>query len=107
MITGLLLPSSRFTFFFGAAALIAHPTSREPVNVIIATSSCSTRRWATRPLHGTTLIHPAGRPASSNTSARAWAHSGVVDAGFSTTGHPAATAGPSLWATRFTGKLNG
>ncbi len=33
--------------------------------------------------------------------------SGVCDAGLSTTGHPAAIAGASLWLTRFSGKLNG
>ena len=35
------------------------------------------------------------------------AEMGVCDAGFSTTGHPAAMAGAILWATRFSGKLNG
>ena len=32
---------------------------------------------------------------------------GVCPAGFNTTALPAAIAGPSLWATRFSGKLNG
>ena len=32
---------------------------------------------------------------------------GVADAGLSTTGQPAAMAGPTLWHTRFSGKLNG
>ncbi len=35
------------------------------------------------------------------------AENGVWLAGFSTTGQPAAMAGASLWATRFSGKLNG
>ncbi len=35
------------------------------------------------------------------------AENGVWLAGFSTTGHPAAMAGASLWATRLSGKLNG
>ena len=35
------------------------------------------------------------------------AERGVCVAGLSTTGHPAAMAGASLWATRFSGKLNG
>ena len=39
--------------------------------------------------------------------ASAIADSGVCDAGFSTIGQPAAIAGATLWATRFSGKLNG
>ena len=35
------------------------------------------------------------------------AESGVLPAGLSTTGHPAAMAGATLWATRLSGKLNG
>src|SRR4051794_14688172 len=54
-----------------------------------------------------TLSQPAGRPASSSSSARSSAESGVCEAGLSTTGHPAASAGASLWATRLHGKLNG
>ena len=40
-------------------------------------------------------------------SASSIADSGVFGAGFSTTGAPTAMAGATLWATRFSGKLNG
>ena len=50
---------------------------------------------------------PAGSPASCSVRARRSAESGVFSAGLSTTGHPAAIAGASLWATRLSGKLKG
>ena len=49
MMTGALLPSSRPTFLRAAFALIPHPTSGDPVNVIIAMSSCSTIVLPTEP----------------------------------------------------------
>ena len=109
MITGALLPSSRPTFLRGARALIPHPTSGDPVNVIRATSSWSTRALPTvDPPPVTTCSHSSGRPHSSmSSSARAMPLNGVWLAGLSTTGHPAAIAGASLWATRLSGKLNG
>ena len=55
----------------------------------------------------TTLKTPAGTPASSMISASTIAVSGVVDAGLSTIVFPTASAGPTLCATRFRGKLNG
>ena len=107
-ITGVALPSSRLTFFFGARSLIPQPTAPEPVNVIALTRSSSTR---TSPISddepATTLSQPGGRPASSSSSASRSAESGVWLAGLSTTAQPAASAGASLWATRLSGKLNG
>src|SRR6185295_8294382 len=55
----------------------------------------------------TTFSQPGGSPASSSSEARNSADSGVVDAGLSTTGQPAARAGATLCATRLSGKLNG
>ena len=56
----------------------------------------------------TTFSQPAGKPhSSSNRFASLSAVNGVDDAGFNTTGQPAAIAGASLCATRFSGKLNG
>src|ERR671912_690688 len=109
MMTGLLLPSSRLTFLRAARSRIPQPTSGEPVNVIIATSRCITSGSPTAaPPPVTTLSHPGGRPHSSiNSVARAMADSGVWLAGLSTTGQPAAIAGPTLWLTRVSGKLNG
>src|SRR5919204_400738 len=95
--TGVALPSSRFTRFFGARSATPQPTAPEPVNVIALTRSSSI---STSPISAagptTTLSHPAGKPASSASSARKSADSGVWLAGFSTTAHPAASAGASL-----------
>ncbi len=56
----------------------------------------------------TTLRWPDGSPhSSSRSSARVIAEIGVCDAGFRTTGQPAAIAGATLCATRLSGKLNG
>ena len=107
-ITGVALPSSRLTFFFGARSFSAQPTPPEPVKVIALTRSSSTR---TSPISAdgptTTLSQPGGRPASSSSSASISAESGVWLAGLSTTAQPAASAGASLCATRLSGKLNG
>ena len=85
-----------------------HPTSPEPVNVITWTRSSST---STSPISDAgptiTFSHPGGSPASVSSSASKNAESGVCPAGLSTTGQPAARAGAILWATRFSGKLNG
>jgi len=59
------------------------------------------------PLPVTTFSTCSGNPASRKNSAVLSALSGVCFAGFSTTLLPAAIAGPSLWATRLNGKLNG
>ena len=84
------------------------PTAPEPVNVISLTRSSSTSTSPIAPAEPeTTLIQPGGRPASSSSSARKSAESGVADAGFRTTGQPAASAGAILCATRLSGKLNG
>ena len=85
------------------------PTGGDPVNVMSATSGWSTSALPTSPPPPvTTLSQPGGRPhSSSSRSASAMAENGVWLAGFSTTGQPAAIAGASLCATRFSGKLNG
>ena len=109
MISGALLPSSRPTFFSAALAAMAQPTSGEPVNVIRATSGCSTSGSPTVPPEPVTMLsQPGGRPHSSiRISCSRMADRGVWLAGLRTTGHPAAMAGATLWATRFSGKLNG
>ena len=50
---------------------------------------------------------PLGRSVSSKNSARRSAPIGVALAGFTTIGAPTASAGATLCATRFSGKLNG
>ena len=62
-ITGVALPSSRLTFFFGARSRMLQPTSPEPVNVISLTRSSST---STSPISDagptTTFSQPGGQP---------------------------------------------
>ena len=53
------------------------------------------------------LTAPAGRPTPSTISATVSIVSGSFDGGLSTIEQPAAIAGASLWAARFSGKLNG
>ena len=50
---------------------------------------------------------PFGRSVSAKNSARRSAPIGVALAGFTTIGAPTASEGATLWATRFSGKLNG
>ena len=84
------------------------PTSVEPVKPIFATSGCSTSRWPTiEPLPTTTLSTPSGIPASSASSARRRAESGVSSAGLSTTVLPQASAGPSFHDEMLSGKFHG
>ena len=108
MMIGELLPSSSETLFLGARARMSHPTAGDPVKVIMATSSWSTRWLAVRPGHVTTFNQPGGSPHSSISSSPSLiAVSGVAEAGLSTTGQPAAIAGAILWQTRLRGKLKG
>ena len=55
---------------------------------------------------GTTESTPSGRPASANTSAKAFVVSGVSAAGLSTTVQPASSAGPSLLTARNSGTFH-
>src|SRR5581483_10766372 len=54
-----------------------------------------------------TLNTPFGTPARSASSANASAENGVCDAGFNTTVHPAAIAGPALRVIIASGKFHG
>ena len=106
-ISGALEPSSRF-ILCGAMGRMPQPTGAEPVKVIAPTSGCSTIALPTcEPGPGTTFSQPSGRPAPPRISTSLIAVIGVCPAGFSTTALPAAIAGPSLWATRLSGKLKG
>src|SRR3982750_4592422 len=58
-------------------------------------------------LTGRTWYMPFGRSVSSKNSAKRSAPIGVALAGFTTIGAPTASAGATLCATRFSGKLNG
>lgn len=58
-------------------------------------------------LHGMIENAPAGTSVSASTSPMISAPNGVLAAGLSTKGQPAAIAGATLCATRLSGKLNG
>ncbi len=108
MIAPELEPSSKVTFFIPDSRLIRSPTGGLPVKVIIRTRPSLMSRSPTVDPGPTTIFNtPAGRPASRSSSPSRRAVSGVAEAGFSTTVFPAASAGASLWATKFRGKLNG
>src|SRR5687767_5019120 len=85
------------------------PTSVEPVKAILRTLGCrknSSARGLER-LPTTTLNTPAGKPASCTISASASAVNGVAEAGLSTTGQPAASAGAILRVTIVDGQFHG
>ncbi len=107
-IAGVAFPSSSKTFFLGARSRRCQPTALDPVNDSALTRGSSTSASpivAAGPVR--TLSMPSGRPAPAMTSASKSALNGVWLAGLSTTAHPAPSAGASLWAVRFSGKLNG
>ena len=107
-ITGVELPSSRATSLRGWRWRMPQPTGGLPVKEIIGTSGWLTIALPTVPPPPTTTDSaPSGRPASRSVRASSSAESGVEEAGFRTTGHPAAMAGASLWHTRLSGKLKG
>ena len=91
-----------------ARAMTSRPTSVDPVKAILATSGCSASRVPiTEPLPVTTWSTPSGRPASSASSARRTAVSGVISAGLTTMVLPVASAGPTFHEVMATGKFQG
>ena len=88
--------------------MIDLPTSVEPVNTSLRTSGCVTKRSpTTEPLPVMTLKTPSGMPASSASSAKRIAVSGVTSAGLSTTVLPAASAGAKPQPAMGIGKFHG
>jgi hypothetical protein len=67
----------------------------------------SAKRAAFSPLTGRIENAPGGNEVSARISPIMRAPTGVALAGFNTNGHPTASAGATLCATRFSGKLNG
>src|SRR3972149_3528303 len=108
MIVPELFPSYIVTFLSPAFRMIASPTGGLPVKEIFATrGSVVIHSHTVTPGPTTTFKTPGGSPASSRISPRRMAVRGVVDAGLRTSVQPAASAGPTLWATGFKGELNG
>ena len=105
--TPALPPSSRMTRLRPARAFMLQPTSDDPVKVRSLKRASVTRRSPSARSIGTTLTAPSGSPASTRRCPRVSALNGVLLAGLSTIGFPAAMAGASLCATRLRGKLKG
>ncbi len=95
---GLLPPSSSVTRFSARPHLapISRPTAVEPVNATLSTPGWSTSAAPVSPSPVSTFRVPSGKPASSASSPRRSAVSGVCSAGLSTIGQPAASAGATF-----------
>ena len=105
--TAPLPPSSSVTRGVSARRRSRQPTAGLPVNESSLIRSSWTSRSASSVRHGTTLTAAGGAPASSRMRPSDSAESGVFEAGLTMQGHPAANAGPSLWATSKSGALKG
>ena len=86
---------------------IALPTSVDPVNAILSTSSCVTSAAPVLPSPVTMLTTPGGSSAWRTTSQNSSAVSGVVSAGLRTTVLPHASAGAIFHASMSSGKFQG
>ena len=107
---GALPPSSSDSFLTVLAhcAMRSLPVSVDPVNdsfLTIGLLVSSPPISVADPVM--TLSTPFGTPARSASSASASAENGVCDAGFSTTVHPAAMAGPAFRVIIASGKFHG
>ena len=108
MIDAPLPPSSRSRRVISSPATepIRRPTAVEPVKLIMSTPGAATRASAAAvPWPTTTLMTPSGKPTSRAISANLRMARGSCGAGFTITGLPAASAGPSLPAMLVSGKL--
>ena len=100
-------PSSSATRFRPATPFRCQPTSGLPVKERRSIRGSAASRSASAVDEGTTETAAGGHPASSAIAPSARAESGVLVAGRTITALPAASAGPSLWQTVLSGKLNG
>ena len=107
---GDLPPSSSVTRLRSAAAVAAMrlPLASEPVNVILATSGCSTKGAPiSAPSPVTTLTTPGGKPAASSIAASSSVDADACSDGLSTTVLPAASAGASFHTASIKGEFQG
>ena len=108
---GALPPSSiaGLRIWSAASCSSLRPTSVEPVKETTRTRGSCSMAETTLPdeRDGMTLTTPAGTPASSSAGISASMVSGVSEAGLSTTGQPAASAGPILRVAIAAGKFHG
>ncbi len=90
-----------------AAWAISLPTSVLPVKATLSTPSCSASAAPASPKPVITLSTPGGIPASSASSPRRSALSGVCSAGLRMIVQPVASAGPTFQAAISSGKFQG
>src|SRR5438132_195344 len=105
-----LPPSSSVHFLMvdEASCMIRRPTSVEPVNATLSTSSLETSSSpAAAPGPERTLTTPSGMPASTHSRPIANVVNGVYEAGLTTTVLPAAMAGAIFHAAIWMGKFHG
>ena len=96
------------TTFEAAAVPMWTAVSGEPVNEIRRTPGCRVSAApASSPIPWTTLKTPAGKSASATRSQRSEHESGDHSAGFSTTVHPAASAGAVFQVESMNGAFHG
>ena len=106
MISAELPPSSSKTRLRPECAFSSHPTLADPVKVTsLMRSSFSASHAVSAFDKGRTASASCGHPAFRITSPSASAVNGVCGAGLRRMGQPAAIAGATLCATRFSGKL--
>ena len=103
----LLPPSSITNRLSGAPAQISRAARAPPVNVTARTSGWETRERPSAAGPTRTLTESGGQPASIASSTSWTAVSGAAEAGFTMVALPPMIDGPSLWASRFRGALNG
>ena len=87
--------------------MISRPTSVEPVKAILSAPGCEARMRPVVPSPVRMFTTPGGTPASSHSSAKRSAVSGVASAGLRTTVFPAASAGAIFQASMRSGKFHG
>jgi hypothetical protein len=90
-----------------AAPTMSLPTSVEPVNATLSTSSFAASAAPASPKPVTMLTTPSRSPVSCMSSPSRRADSGVCSAGLSTTVQPHASTGPNFQAAISSGKFRG
>ena len=107
-ITPALPPSSSVTCFFGSRPLRYQPIAAEPVKRDLLEPVVARHAVGDLRAHRQHLVHALRQVGlGEELGEHAANRSGSRSAGFTTIGAPTASAGATLCATRFSGKLNG
>ena len=105
-----LPPSSSCSFlmFTVDASMMRRPVSVDPVKAMRSTSGCAASAWpASLPRPVTTLMTPAGTPASCRISATRSTDREASSDGFSTAVHPLASTAPMIQNWLLSGPFHG